>query len=31
MELGHQVEPDLDLGFGQVNVLECITCYMFYI
>ena len=24
MELGHQVvEPDLDLGFGQVNVIEC--------
>ena len=23
MELGHQVELDLDLDFGQVNVWDC--------
>ena len=29
MELGHLVELDPDLDFGQVNVLKCILCYYF--
>ena len=31
MELGHQVEMDPDLDFGQVNVLEFVLryCFMF--
>ena len=28
MELGHQVELDLDLDFGQVNVLELILYFV---